>query len=87
MKSSNSPTAKNKEKIDSLFPQEGQEVTIDDFKKMVKEAEKRPFQTQEEFDRDIDELVSQEIFKKKHTILSPFSFICETKILSYEREN
>lgn len=64
MKSSNSPTAKNKEKIDSLFPQEGQEVTIDDFKKMVKEAEKRPFQTQEEFDRDIDEWLSQEIFKK-----------------------
>ncbi|MBR3980949.1 MAG: hypothetical protein IKJ98_07305 [Bacteroidales bacterium] len=64
MKSSNSPTAKNKEKIDFLFPQEGQEVTIDDFKKMVKEAEKGPFQTQEEFDRDIDEWLSQEIFKK-----------------------
>lgn len=64
MKSSNSPTAKNKEKIDFLFPQEGQEVTIDDFKKMVTEAEKGPFQTQEEFDRDIDEWLSQEIFKK-----------------------
>ena len=64
MKSSNSPTAKNKEKIDFLFPQEGQEVTIDDFKKMVKEAGKGPFQTQEEFDRDIDEWLSQEIFKK-----------------------
>ena len=64
MKSSNSPTAKNKEKIDFLFPQEGQEVTIDNFKKMVKEAEKGPFQTQEEFDRDIDEWLSQEIFKK-----------------------
>lgn len=64
MKSSNSPTAKNKEKIDFLFPQEGQEVTIDDFKKMIKEAEKGPFQTQEEFDRDIDEWLSQEIFKK-----------------------
>ena len=64
MKSSNSPTAKNKEKIDFLFPQEGQEVTVDDFKKMVKEAEKGPFQTQEEFDRDIDEWLSQEIFKK-----------------------
>ena len=64
MTSSNSPTAKNKEKIDFLFPQEGQEVTIDDFKKMVKEAEKGPFQTQEEFDRDIDEWLSQEIFKK-----------------------
>ena len=64
MKSSNSPTAKNKEKIDFLFSQEGQEVTIDDFKKMVKEAEKGPFQTQEEFDRDIDEWLSQEIFKK-----------------------
>lgn len=64
MKSSNSPTAKNKEKIDFLFPQEGQEVTIEDFKKMVKEAEKGPFQTQEEFDRDIDEWLSQEIFKK-----------------------
>ena len=64
MKSSNSPTAKNKEKIDFLFPQEGQEVTTDDFKKMVKEAEKGPFQTQEEFDRDIDEWLSQEIFKK-----------------------
>ncbi|MCR4799960.1 MAG: hypothetical protein K5860_05580 [Bacteroidales bacterium] len=64
MKSSNSPTAKNKEKIDFLFPKEGQEVTIDDFKKMVKEAEKGPFQTQEEFDRDIDEWLSQEIFKK-----------------------
>ena len=55
---------KNKEKIDFLFPKEGQEVTIDDFKKMVKEAEKGPFQTQEEFDRDIDEWLSQEIFKK-----------------------
>lgn len=64
MKSSNSPTAKNKEKIDFLFPQEGQEVTTDDFKKMVKEAEKGQFQTQEEFDRDIDEWLSQEIFKK-----------------------
>lgn len=64
MKSSNSPTAKNKEKIDFLFSKEGQEVTIDDFKKMVKEAEKGPFQTQEEFDRDIDEWLSQEIFKK-----------------------
>lgn len=64
MKSSNSPTAKNKEKIDFLFPQECQEVTIDDFKKIVKEAEKGPFQTQEEFDRDIDEWLSQEIFKK-----------------------
>lgn len=64
MKSSNSPTAKNKEKIDFLFHQEGQEVTIDDFKKMIKEAEKGPFQTQEEFDRDIDEWLSQEIFKK-----------------------
>ena len=64
MKSSNSPTAKNKEKIVFLFPQEGQEVTIEDFKEMVKEAEKGPFQTQEEFDRDIDEWLSQEIFKK-----------------------
>lgn len=64
MKSSNSPTAKNKEKIDFLFPKEGQEVTIGDFKKMFKEAEKGPFQTHEEFDRDFDEWLSQEIFKK-----------------------
>lgn len=41
MKSSNSPPAKNKEKIDFLFPKEGQEVTVDDFKKMVKGSGKR----------------------------------------------
>lgn len=64
MKSSNSPTAKNKEKIDFLFPKEGQKVTTGDFKKMFKEAGKEPFQTHEEFDRDFDEWLSQEIFKK-----------------------
>jgi hypothetical protein len=63
MKTKNAPIA-TKEEIDFLFPKEGQEITIDDFKKMVKEAEKGPFQTQEEFDRDIDEWLSQEIFKK-----------------------
>ena len=34
---------KMKEEIDFLFPKEGQEITIDDFKAMVKEAEKGPF--------------------------------------------
>lgn len=55
---------KMKEEIDFLFPKEGQEITIDDFKAMVKEAEKGPFQTQEEFDKDIDLWLRENIIEK-----------------------
>ena len=62
MKTKNSPIAP-KEEIDFLFPKEGQKITIDDFKAMVKEAEKGPFFTQEEFDKEINEWLKKEICK------------------------
>jgi len=52
---------KIKEKIDFLFPKEGQEITIDDFKAMVKEAEKGPFQSLESYLKELDEWYEKNI--------------------------
>lgn len=64
MKSSNSPLQKIKKKLTFCFLKKVRKLRLTTSRKWLKEAEKGPFQTQEEFDRDIDEWLSQEIFKK-----------------------
>lgn len=47
-----------------IYTADGERLSVSDFRKMIHEIEKGPFQTQEEFDKDIDLWLRENIIEK-----------------------